>query len=95
MAGQTGVWAGNLWSCHWSTWNLSLFGQDMDAVKTLHPDSSPAAPISSGMQWRLNKKMGLSSTAFEPTDNDIEKGGIAHKLSFTRVGRTTIAKKDS
>jgi hypothetical protein len=43
----------------------------------------------------IGKVLVICSTAFEPIDNDMEKGGTGHKLSFTRVGRMSIAKRDS
>jgi hypothetical protein len=43
----------------------------------------------------IGKVLVICSTAFEPTDNDMEKGGIAHKVSFERVGKMGTAEKDS
>jgi hypothetical protein len=43
----------------------------------------------------IDKTMVIASTAFEPRNNDVEKGGRAHKVSFTRVGAWTKAQKDS
>jgi hypothetical protein len=55
------------------------------------------APINHPVRHKshIGKVLVIFSTAFEPIDNDIEKGGVAHKVSFTRVGRMTIAKRDS
>jgi hypothetical protein len=38
---------------------------------------------------------GLATTGFAPHNNNIEKGGIAHKILLTRVGQMQKAKKDS
>jgi hypothetical protein len=40
-------------------------------------------------------RMVITSTMFEPRNNDIERGGWAHKVSFTWVGVWTTAQKDS
>lgn len=46
----------------------------------------------------VDKVMEICSTGFAPHDNDMRKGGTAHKshkISFTRVGHMVKAKKDS
>jgi hypothetical protein len=55
------------------------------------------APINHPVRHKshMDKVLVICSAAFEPTDNDIEKGGISHKVSFVRVGRQGTAKQDS
>lgn len=43
----------------------------------------------------IGKELVICSTAFKPTNNDMEKGDIAHKVSFERVGRMGTAKHGS
>jgi hypothetical protein len=42
----------------------------------------------------IDKMMVIASTAFEPKKNDVEREGLAHKVSFSRVGQWTKATKD-
>jgi len=41
----------------------------------------------------IHKNMLLVSTAFRPFGNDIEKGGVAYKVSFVRAGRMMPASR--
>jgi hypothetical protein len=43
----------------------------------------------------IEKILALATTGFAPHNNNIEKGGVAHKISLTRAGRMQKAKKDS
>jgi hypothetical protein len=43
----------------------------------------------------IYKEMIAASTAFAPFDNDMERGGVAYKISFERIGRLVAAIKDT
>lgn len=43
----------------------------------------------------IYKEMIAASTAFAPFGNDMERGGVAYKISFERIGRLVAAIKDT
>ena len=54
-------------------------------------------PVQHGVQHKshLDKTMGIASTGFIPTNNDITKGGVAHLVSLTRVGKSEKAVRNT
>ena len=54
-------------------------------------------PGQHGVQHKshLDKTMGIASTGFIPTNNDITKGGVAHLVSLTRVGKSEKAVRNT
>ena len=54
-------------------------------------------PVQHGVQHKshLDKTMGIASTGFIPTNNDITKGGVAHLVSLTHVGKSEKAVRNT
>ena len=54
-------------------------------------------PVQHGVQHKshLDKMMGIASTGFIPTNNDITKGGVAHLVSLTCVGKSEKAVRNT
>ena len=54
-------------------------------------------PVQHGVQHKshLDKTMGIASTGFIPTNNDITKGGVAHLVSLTHVGKNEKAVRNT
>ncbi|KAL7577336.1 hypothetical protein ACA910_002073 [Epithemia clementina (nom. ined.)] len=54
-------------------------------------------PVQHGIQHKshIEKTMGIASTAFVPTNNNMEFGGSAHLVSLTRVGQMMKATRDT
>ena len=54
-------------------------------------------PVQHDVQHKshLDKVMGIASTAFEPAGNDMSKGGKAHLVNMTRVGRLATTTRNT